>query len=386
MSTQGAVAIIPARGGSKRLPRKNLAPFFGKSLLEYAVRAAQAAKHVTAGVYVSTEDAEIAAVARELGAEVIERPVDLALDGVWTQRVLQHAVEYLQDRGVTFDVIARVQCSPQVEVEKIDEALEKLWAHDRWEIFSVNEEGVEDSVIHVLRRECVGQEALSVYKGVVQTDYVDVHTQADLDALERKRVEKIERESLRFLWRLARQYNHASLRNELEYVVRGRRSLWLWQTRVPLWNRWRAIVNESADFRNLLYSRDGYARASDLRVLDLGVGFGMYWPILREFGVRKFVGVDLFDMRRRESYWEAAQAYVQQFCPDCETQLIMDDARNLGAHQLQFGHFDVILAVATASTKLRSTGIPRDIFDEVVARYGAPDCLPIYVEKVPVAS
>ena len=382
MSDQGVVAIIPARGGSKRLPRKNLAPFFGRPLLQYAIEACQGAKSINRGVYVSTEDPEIAAVARDLGALVIHRPEALAGDTVWTQEVLKHAAEFLKHEGVDFDVMARIHSSPQVEAVKIDEAVEKLAQKQLWEVFSVNQEGVENAVIHVMRRRCVEQAALSVYQGVVTTNYVDVHTKDDLQLLEETRINEIERASLTYLRQLSRQYSHQSLASELRYILGRDRQLWAWQMKIPLWQRWQSMVRNSPELSALLYSRTGYKQAQDMRVLDLGAGFGMYWPILHEFGFKTFVGIDLFDLRRRESYYQAAQALVATMCPQCETQLIMDDARNLGSHRLIVDRFDVVIAVATRSTKLGSTSIPRDVFDGVVRRFGTANCIEVFVDKV----
>jgi len=92
------VAIVPARGGSKGLPRKNLRTVGGVPLVVRAVDAARAAATVDA-VWVSTEDAEIAAVAREAGAEVVDRPPPLATDDAQGDAVLRHALEHLRGLG-----------------------------------------------------------------------------------------------------------------------------------------------------------------------------------------------------------------------------------------------------------------------------------------------
>lgn len=83
-------AIIPARGGSKGIPRKNLRLLGGRPLVAWAIEAGQQAKLVDR-VIVSTEDAEIADVSRSYGAEVIDRPAELATDDASTDSVLMHA-------------------------------------------------------------------------------------------------------------------------------------------------------------------------------------------------------------------------------------------------------------------------------------------------------
>ena len=68
------VAIIPARGGSKGLPRKNIKKLLGKPLIAYTIEAAKKAKNL-GRIFVSTEDKEIAKIAKKYGAEVIDRPI-----------------------------------------------------------------------------------------------------------------------------------------------------------------------------------------------------------------------------------------------------------------------------------------------------------------------
>lgn len=86
------VALIPARGGSKRLPRKNILPINGVPMLVYPIRTAQQSGLFDT-VYVSTEDIEIARVAQEAGAKVIERPAVLAEDRSTVVEVCLHALE-----------------------------------------------------------------------------------------------------------------------------------------------------------------------------------------------------------------------------------------------------------------------------------------------------
>lgn len=85
-------ALIPARGGSKRLPRKNILDLGGKPMLAYPIEAALACG-LFDSVYVSTEDAEIAEVAKRHGAAVIARPADIAADRSTVVQVCLHALE-----------------------------------------------------------------------------------------------------------------------------------------------------------------------------------------------------------------------------------------------------------------------------------------------------
>ncbi|HYE94017.1 MAG TPA: acylneuraminate cytidylyltransferase family protein [Terriglobales bacterium] len=106
------VAVIPARGGSKGLPRKNVLPLGGKPLLAHTIADARAAKRVDRTL-VSTDDAEIAEVARAWGAEVpFMRPAELATDAATTEVVLQHALAWLEgEERTAVDVIVLLEAT-----------------------------------------------------------------------------------------------------------------------------------------------------------------------------------------------------------------------------------------------------------------------------------
>ncbi len=89
------IAIIPARGGSKRLPGKNLLPLNGLPLLVYSIQYALENKELLDEVYVSTDNAEIKKIALQFGAKVIDRPSKLSTDHQPTITTLQHALEML---------------------------------------------------------------------------------------------------------------------------------------------------------------------------------------------------------------------------------------------------------------------------------------------------
>lgn len=93
------LCIIPARGGSKRIPRKNIREFCGKPMIAWSIEAAQASQCFD-HIIVSTDDAEIADVARQWRAEVpFMRPAELADDFAGTTPVIAHAVHWYQDQG-----------------------------------------------------------------------------------------------------------------------------------------------------------------------------------------------------------------------------------------------------------------------------------------------
>lgn len=115
------LAIIPARGGSKGIPRKNVLPLCGKPLIAWTIEAALAAETVDR-VVVSTDDAEIAAVSRNWGAEIIERPVAISGDRASSEAALTDALDQLAEReGYRPELMVFLQCtSPLTIADDID--------------------------------------------------------------------------------------------------------------------------------------------------------------------------------------------------------------------------------------------------------------------------
>ena len=118
-----ALAVIPVRGGSKGIPRKNLREVGGKPLVVWTIEQALDAQ-ARMRVVVSTEDAEIAQVARAAGAEVIDRPAELAQDTTATEPVVLHVLETLAGQGYEPDHVMLLQAtSPVRRPGTIDRAL-----------------------------------------------------------------------------------------------------------------------------------------------------------------------------------------------------------------------------------------------------------------------
>lgn len=119
------VAIIPARGGSRGIPRKNLALLNNRPLISYTIFAARESS--LDAVYVSTEDPEIAKVSQELGAQIIWRPTELASDTTSSEDVLVHAIRELGNQDKSIQNVAFIQAtSPFLKQTAIDEAIDKL--------------------------------------------------------------------------------------------------------------------------------------------------------------------------------------------------------------------------------------------------------------------
>jgi len=119
-------AFIFARGGSKGLPGKNIKPLAGKPLIHYSIEVAQECSLIDK-VFVSTDDAEIAAVAKECCAEIIERPSELATDTAAEWLAWRHAIEYVQTKYGHFDkFISLPATSPLRSVSDVVNAINQL--------------------------------------------------------------------------------------------------------------------------------------------------------------------------------------------------------------------------------------------------------------------
>ncbi len=120
------LAVIPARGGSKGVPRKNIREVGGRPLIYWTIKAAQDSG-VIERLVVSTDDDEIASVAESFGAEIIKRPAELAIDVAPTEPTILHALEEVEKGGYAPDYISLIQCtSPFLTGDIILKAVTKL--------------------------------------------------------------------------------------------------------------------------------------------------------------------------------------------------------------------------------------------------------------------
>jgi CMP-N-acetylneuraminic acid synthetase len=127
------VAIIHARGGSRRLPRKNVRLLGGKPLLAYPIQLCRDARFIDR-IMVSTDDDEIMAVAREHGAEIpFRRPADISED-VASELVTEHAVKFLRDEGRLPEfVVTLTPATPFTKPEDLRAGFQLLVRHPEWD-------------------------------------------------------------------------------------------------------------------------------------------------------------------------------------------------------------------------------------------------------------
>ncbi len=125
------IAVIPARGGSKRIPRKNIKTFCGKPMIAWSIEAAKCSG-LFERIVVSTDDAEIAEVAKQWGAQVpFMRPEELSNDHAGTIPVIAHATQWALDQGVDLAAVCCIYAAaPFVQTDDLKRGWEELNAGD----------------------------------------------------------------------------------------------------------------------------------------------------------------------------------------------------------------------------------------------------------------
>jgi N-acylneuraminate cytidylyltransferase len=135
--SKSTIAIIPARGGSERVPHKNILPFADKPLIAHTIEHAQKSQLI-GRIIVSTDSTEIAEVSKQYNAEVLNRPKKLSINTIPTVPVLLHVIDYLERKeGFYPNIIVLLQCtSPIRKKDDIDNAIKTLIHTDADCVFS----------------------------------------------------------------------------------------------------------------------------------------------------------------------------------------------------------------------------------------------------------
>jgi CMP-N,N'-diacetyllegionaminic acid synthase len=136
--SHSVLGIVPARGGSKGIPRKNIRPMAGTPLLVYTARAALKATSLSS-ILLSTDDPEIAAIGRSAGLKVpFLRPSELSLDSTPMVQVVLHAIAWLRACGVEYEAVCVLQpTSPLRSAATIDRCVSVLWERDVDSVISI---------------------------------------------------------------------------------------------------------------------------------------------------------------------------------------------------------------------------------------------------------
>lgn len=134
------LGLIPARGGSKGIPSKNIIEIYGKPLIQYSIECAKGSKYLDRTI-ISTDDEKIKEVALKFGGDVpFMRPPELALDTSKTIDAVVHAINWLKERGEEYNYLVLLQNTvPLRKPWHIDEAIEKLFESNEKSLVSVTE-------------------------------------------------------------------------------------------------------------------------------------------------------------------------------------------------------------------------------------------------------
>lgn len=170
------LAIIPARGGSKGIPRKNVTVINGKPLIQYTIDAARSSKYLDK-IIVSTDDHEIAEISKECGAEVpFLRPKELASDKAKTIDALLHAVEELTKQGNNYDYLVLLQpTQPLRKGWHIDEAVQQIIEKEEESLVSVSKVREHPILMRTIDKEGKLKSLLKVNSTVRRQDFPDVY-------------------------------------------------------------------------------------------------------------------------------------------------------------------------------------------------------------------
>lgn len=169
-------AIIPAKGGSTRLPNKNMALLNGRPMIDYTILAAQESDRVDC-IYVSTDSDEIAAHAKAMGVDVIRRPTSLGGD-VPLVEVFQHALAALDDPNI--EIVVGFQADHPDRNVSLNEALEIFEAEGADRLMSTEADGTKNGAHYILSRRYL-ETGESRKDTVIVDDCTNVHYQSDLD-------------------------------------------------------------------------------------------------------------------------------------------------------------------------------------------------------------
>lgn len=170
------LAVILARGGSKRLPQKNIKLFCGKPLVAHSIEVAKKSKYITKTI-VSTEDSKIKEIAREYGAEIIDRPIELAQDTTKSAPCVVHAVETLEKQGYNPDIVVLLQpTTPTKTTKMLDDVIEKLINSENDSVFT----GAKYCYTMALWKKCHDGKVIGLYDYHLRPRWQDVEQNEEI--------------------------------------------------------------------------------------------------------------------------------------------------------------------------------------------------------------
>ena len=176
---KNVIVIIPARGGSKRLPNKNMVKIWGKPMIYWAINASKNSKYVKS-IYVTSNSNKILDYAKSLKVKLIKRPETLSDDKTEKMKAIMHATKEIKKKCKPTIIVSLQANSPDVKSFDIDKCIEKLIRFNLNEVISTDENFNQNGTIRALREKQVFFDSLSTHCGFIVTNTSDIHTIEDL--------------------------------------------------------------------------------------------------------------------------------------------------------------------------------------------------------------
>lgn len=180
------VAVIPARGNSKRLKNKNIYKTYGKPMIAWPITETKKSSIINE-VYVSSESQKILNISKKYGAKILKRPNELSKDKVYKLDVIRHAIKKIEVKNKKkVSLVLSIQAnSPEIKLKNIEEAIKKLIRFNLQEVISVNKYFNCNAAIRVMTRNALFQNSLSTNHGFIKLDIKDIHYKKDLQKIKK---------------------------------------------------------------------------------------------------------------------------------------------------------------------------------------------------------
>lgn len=182
------IAIIPARGGSTRLTKKNIFPVLGKPMVSYTIDACKNSRH-DIEIWVSSDCQEILEKVNEIDSNINThvRSKETSSNSAYKQTAIREVANFIDKKNKidsNYIILSLQANSPTIKSKDIDNCIDALLEFNRDEVFSVDNNLMQDAAIRVFKGRYVFQKDLSTNCGVVVTNLFDVHTLEDVKNVE----------------------------------------------------------------------------------------------------------------------------------------------------------------------------------------------------------
>ena len=178
------IAIISARGNSKRFKNKNIYPLYGKPMIYWVIMAAKNSKLIK-DIYVTSDDPRILKISKFYGVKIINRKKKLAKPDVPKIEAVRDAIKIIIKKNYPSLVVSLQANSPEIKAKHIDKSINHLIKFNRNEVVSVDKNFNQDAAIRVIKTNYLFKKSLSSHLGFVITNLTDIHYKNDLKKIKK---------------------------------------------------------------------------------------------------------------------------------------------------------------------------------------------------------